>query len=238
MEYDSYEEIVRRLTEIQRVHSDIVSLEVIGESCEHRSILTVKISGKSKQRSNILFTGGIHGNEKVSVYMVLRLIEVLVQGYGHDQRVRNLIDRSDIYLIPVINPDGYTRSKRVNARGVDLNRNFAVGFPRKRIFSGWNKWPFYAGPFPYSEPETRAVLSLIQRVTFSVSLSFHSTGGFIGYCYGYTRGKAPDINILKSIAVQMRARQPLDKYSIHQQSWLYRVRGCLEDFLIVVKSRY
>jgi len=207
MVYDSYDEIVRKLTEIQRVNS--ITLEVIGESVEHRSILAMRISGKSKRRAKVLFTGGIHGNEKIGVSMVLRLIEILVQGYGHDRRIRNLIDRSDIYLIPLINPDGYTRSRRLNARGVDLNRNYEVGFTRNRILSRWGKWPFYAGPFPYSEPETRAV--------------------FIGYSYGYSTKKAPDYKLLKSIAVEMKSRQPLERYAIRQQSWLYRVKGCLED---------
>jgi len=229
MVYDSYDEIVRKLTEIQRVNSDIITLEVIGESVEHRSILAMRISGKSKRRAKVLFTGGIHGNEKIGVSMVLRLIEILVQGYGHDRRIRNLIDRSDIYLIPLINPDGYTRSRRLNARGVDLNRNYEVGFTRNRILSRWGKWPFYAGPFPYSEPETRAVLSLLKRVRFSVALAFHSTGGFIGYSYGYSTKKAPDYKLLKSIAVEMKSRQPLERYAIRQQSWLYRVKGCLED---------
>ena len=229
MAYDSYDEIVRKLTEIQRVNSDIITLEAIGESVEHRSILTMRITGKLKQRAKVLFTGGIHGNEKISVSMVLRLIEVLVHSYGHDRRVRNLIDRSDIYLIPVINPDGYARSKRLNTRGVDLNRNFEVGFARNRILGRWNKWPFYAGPYPYSEPETKAVNSLLQRVRFSVALAFHSTGGYIGYSYGYSTKKAPDYKFLKSVAEEMKARQPLEKYAIRQQSWLYRVKGCLED---------
>jgi len=231
MEYDSYEEIVRKLTELQRVHSDIVTLEAIGESYEHRSIFSIKISGKSKQRAKILFSGGIHGNEKIGVSMILRLIEVLAHGYGNDRRVRNLIDKSDIYLIPVINPDGYSKSRRTNARGVDLNRNYEVGSARRGILDGWKRWPFYPGESPYSEPETRAVCSLIKRVKFSVAVSFHSTGGVIGYSHGYTRKKARDFELLKSIAVEMRDRQPLEKYVVHQQSWLYRIKGCLEDEL-------
>ena len=89
------------------------------------------ISGSSNCSPKALFVGGIHGNEKVGVYMVLRLIEVLLNGYGDDRRVKNLVDQREIWFIPVLNPDGYVASRRKNARGVDLNRNFETAFSHR-----------------------------------------------------------------------------------------------------------
>jgi len=229
MFYYSFEKIGQRLAEIRNAHSDIVALDTIGKSFEQRPIPAVRIAGSADHPPKALFVGGIHGNEKVGVHMVLRLIEVLVSGYRNDQRIRSLVGRREIWLVPLLNPDGYVKSSRRNARGVDLNRNFETAFAERGPLGRLKAWPFYAGPFPYSEPETQSIRSLVEQIDFSVALSFHSFGGLIGYPYGYSRKRPKDFELLKAIAEKMRSRQPFEKYAPRQQSWLYLPRGCLED---------
>lgn len=227
--YQSYGSLGQTLAKIADEHSDIVTLEMIGESWERRPIQAVRISGAGGSVPKVLFVGGIHGNEKVGVYAVLRLIEKLALQYRTDPKVTGLVDHREAWLVPVVNPDGYARSRRRNARGVDLNRNFETAFDRRSFLNKWRKWPFYAGPFPYSEPETQALWDLIQRIDFAAVLSFHSFGGIIGFPYGHSKRRASASAMLKAVAEEMRRKQPLEEYAVRQLSWLYSQRGCLED---------
>jgi len=231
MPYQSYDAIWRTLSRIAAEHPDVVTLETIGESCEQRPIPAVRVCGDESSAPKALFVGGIHGNEKVGVAAVLRLIEVLALGYRSAPKVRGLVNHREAWLVPVINPDGYERSRRRNARGVDLNRNFAAAFARRGLLNRWRAWPFYSGPFPYSEPETQALQSLTRRIDFAVALSFHSFGGLICFPYAHSAKKAGDYGLLKMVAEEMRRRQPFERYALRQLSWLYSPRGSLEDEL-------
>lgn len=229
--YLEYEEILEYLLEQQVAHPQIARLEEIGRSCSDRPIMAVRISGADDQAPAVLFVGGIHGNERIGVMMVLRLIEELLGRYESDPRIASLVNSKDIRLIPVANPDGYVLSRRRNARGVDLNRNFAVAFSNRGLLSRHQKWLFYPGPYPYSEPETQAIMSLLKSRRFSVALSFHSFGGRILFPWGHTRRKPKDVEVFKKLSGEMRRRQPLEKYRIERLSWFYGLRGCLEDEL-------
>ncbi len=72
--------------------------------------------------------------------------------------------------MPLVNPDGFQRRKRRNARKVDINRNFPtknweVGNPRSRMFGGFK---------PASEPETKAVIRLIEQYKPDAIVTVHS----------------------------------------------------------------
>lgn len=207
----------------------LVRLETIGHSHQGRPILAVRLAAGPSER-RILFVGGIHGLERVGVAMVLHLLGTLLRGYGGDPRITSLLGRVEVWGVPLANPDGYAAGRRPNARGVDLNRNFGVGFATSPLAT-WRRWPFYGGPSPYSEPESQALKAFAERQRFAIALSFHSFGGLINYPYGHTRRPPPDAPLLRAIAQEMRRRQPYERYAVRPLSWLYCPRGCLEDDL-------
>jgi len=115
------------------------------------------------RRRTVLVLGGMHGDEPKSVFVARRFIEFL-EADGELGRAA----RWDV--IPVVNPDGFRRRERRNARGVDINRNFPTTnwertSPRSRM---------YGGPKPVSEPETRAVMRAVQRFRPSRIVTIHS----------------------------------------------------------------
>ena len=74
----------------------------------------------------------------------------------------------NLWLIPVLNPDGLAAGTLGNAHGVDLNRNFPY---RWRHLGG--SGTFNSGPSRLSEPESRAAYRLILRVKPRLSIWFH-----------------------------------------------------------------
>ncbi len=137
--------------------SDVVRrVEVIGESVRERPIRAVEMGDRASARK-VLVVGCIHGNECAGI-AVTRL---LARG-----RVPTTYD---LWIVHNVNPDGYALRVRQNARGVDLNRNF----PSEWRLSGERWDPYYSGPRPLSEPETRIARRLILRVEPDVTLWFH-----------------------------------------------------------------
>jgi protein MpaA len=76
-------------------------------------------------------------------------------------------------VVPNLDPDGSARRSRLNAAGVDLNRNFAAGWRPL----GAPGDPEYSGPHPFSEPETRLAARLVGRLRPRVTIWFHQHWG-------------------------------------------------------------
>ncbi len=111
----------------------------------------------------VLVAAAIHGNE-VSGRQIARAVAAA----GLDEEVPRGID---LWVVTTANPDGVRRGTRQNARGVDLNRNFPVAW-RPLTCPG----RYCSGPAPASEPETRALVRLIERTRPRVAIWWHSTG--------------------------------------------------------------
>jgi len=122
----------------------------------------------------ILFTGAIHGNEVGTKYLMDRWIQDL------EANARNIPADKSVVVVPQINPDGVASGSRTNGRNIDLNRNFATSDWRKDITDVNNRpFPGGGGDAPMSEPETRAIAGLAQRLHPSLILSYHSIGGVV-----------------------------------------------------------
>ena len=134
----------------------------------------------------------------------MRLIKYLTSKYGSDPRVTHLLDTTEVWVVPVANPDGYQytftteRLWRKNLRdnngdgqitigdGVDLNRNFDAhwGYDDE----GSSPLPMdgtYRGAAPNSEPETQAVINLVRNQNFKFILSYHTFSDLILYPWSW-----------------------------------------------------
>ncbi len=108
-----------------------------------------------------LILAGFHGDEPASFRLVLRLADLL-------EAEPDLISKP-VVLIPVVNPDGLLEYRRTNANSVDINRNF----PGANWSASASEAKFSPGSKPASEPETRAVLSLIEQYKPARIISIH-----------------------------------------------------------------
>ena len=125
----------------------------LGRSEDGRPIVVVRAGDPRGPR--VLVVGCIHGNEGAGI-AVARALE-----RSHA--------RVDLWIVPDLNPDGHARGTRQDARGVDLNANWS-----SQWHGGGRPWdPYYAGPRPFSERETRIARDLILRLRPRVTIWFH-----------------------------------------------------------------
>lgn len=128
----------------------------IGRSAQGRAITAVRV-GDPRAPRKVLVVGEIHGTEPAGRAVTRRL-----------RRARPPRG-TELWLIDDVNPDGAAARSRQNARGVDLNRNFSVGWRGGgRAFD-----TFFGGPAPFSEPESRAVRDLTLRIRPRVTVWYH-----------------------------------------------------------------
>jgi murein peptide amidase A len=135
---------------------------VLGYSVDHRPIVAKLIASGGARRS-VLVVGSIAGDESGGT-AVAEALASLPAARG----VR-------LWLIPDMNPDGAVRGTRVNAHGVDLNRNFPFRWhPLADTDSR-----YFPGDRPGSEPESRAVEAFISRVRPQLTIWVHQPYGLI-----------------------------------------------------------
>ena len=134
-----------------------------------------------------------------------------------EDRVRAVIDNTEIFIIPMVNPDGveytlnhdqwrknrepiYDDNGNIISYGVDLNRNYGFkwnlydilpNFYGDRWTASPNSWN-YRGEYPFSTRETKAVKDVVEAEDINISISYHSYGEFIIFPWSHTSGITPD----------------------------------------------
>lgn len=252
-EYRSNIGIINVLNNLEATYPNIVKTIIIGNSHEGKPIIAVKISDspgtEDPSENDVLFVGGTHAREYISIEVPLRIAEYLAQNYATNTEVKDLVDNREIWIVPCLNPDGFEHSYttyrywRKNRRdlawssafGVDLNRNFDFHWGNVLADRVWFN-DTYRGPNAFSEPCTQALKHLIEAhengddilggaPQFSMILSYHSYGQDILYPWGYTTDPAPDVAKLKLIAENIEALiEDVNgtPYDVKQSSHLYK----------------
>jgi hypothetical protein len=133
--YPTYNEYIAMMEKFQADYPDLCKIEEFGESVQGKKLLAAKISDSvslKETEPEFLYTSTIHGNELVGYVLSLRLIDYLLSNYRKDVFVTRLVDSIEIWICPLLNPDGtyyggdniINGARRYNSNGKDLNRNF------------------------------------------------------------------------------------------------------------------
>ncbi|MGD2108190.1 MAG: M14 family murein peptide amidase A [Phycisphaerae bacterium] len=115
-------------------------------------------------QSPVLVLAGIHGDEPKSVTVATRLREALSSDRSQ------AVGEAHWIVVPVANPDGYALRRRGNANRVDINRNF----PTENWERSSKRSRMFGGDEPASEPETKALIGLIEQTQPVAIISIHS----------------------------------------------------------------
>ncbi|CAL8308457.1 unnamed protein product [Merluccius merluccius] len=231
--YHSLEDIYHWLNKTAYENPDRVKVILIGSSFEKRPLYVVKLSVDSNPNKTAIWLDcGIHAREWISQAFCLWFVQYSLSYYQQNRDITRILDTMDVYVLPVMNPDGYkytwttdrfwrkNRSVREDSRcfGADLNRNFDASW----CTAGASHDPcseIYCGEFPESEPESRAVASFLRKHKEVVKLyvSIHSYSQMLLFPYSYTRERTENHDDL--LAMVKEAAHSIKRY--YKNSYKY-----------------
>ncbi|XP_029030638.1 carboxypeptidase B2 [Betta splendens] len=184
--YHRLEEIYDWINRTSQDNPSVVKVILIGSSFEKRPLYVLKLSLNNMPNKKAMWIDcGIHAREWISPAFCLWFVRYSLSYYQQHQDITNILNSMDVYVLPVMNPDGYhytwtkNRMWRKNRSisdtsscvGVDLNRNFDANW----CTQGASPEPcseIYCGAFPESEPESQAVADFLRSHKDSVQLYF------------------------------------------------------------------
>jgi hypothetical protein len=221
--YPHLQILEQQFADLVRAFPQLTHIEQIGQSSYWgQPLWGIRVSDNpdiDEDEPAILFTGVHHAREPLGAFLCKALMEELLINYGKSATHTRLVDSLEIWLVPMVNPDGYDYVMqrqlqfpwwRKNLRdnngdgffdplvdGVDLNRNYDYHWEE-----GGDGNPaswFYRGSGAFSEKETQALRDLARRENFVIGVSYHSYGESILYPWGNFH-RAPDQELIFDIA--------------------------------------
>lgn len=195
-------------------HSNIVQIQSIGKTSKTaRELWIIRITDRANETEpgepKVKLTANIHGNERVGGELLLYLIIHLTENYGKDERITRLVDSTDIYIVPFVNPDGTevalegqcsSNVGHHNGNDVDLDSDFPSQYESGDVAAGRKRKSFVedteregGGAEPRRlggdagvegrQSETEALMTWIRMNKFVLSASIH--GGNVRVVYPY-----------------------------------------------------
>uniref|UniRef100_H3CJ35 Carboxypeptidase D n=1 Tax=Tetraodon nigroviridis TaxID=99883 RepID=H3CJ35_TETNG len=189
--YYNYNDLTKRLQALVEKYPHIANLSSVGQSVEGRNLWVMRITKEpnvdSPWKPKFKYVGNMHGDETVSRQVLVYLADYLLSQYGAEPRVSELLNTTDIYIMPSMNPDGFERSTvgdcvgdhggRGNRKQIDLNRSFPDQFGGTMTD-------------PEDVPEVVAVMRWIQENNFVLSGNLH--GGTVVASYPFDDSSTHD----------------------------------------------
>jgi len=206
--YYTYAEVVQKLDSMRLQYPALITAKQNrGTTEEGRTVWAVKISdnadvNESATEPAIYFDALHHAREPQAMAGTMYFMYWLLDNYNTNAEAKYLVDNREIFIIPVVNPDGYVRNQTTNPNGggswrknrrnngagcygVDLNRNYNYGWGYNNGSSGDPCSDTYRGPSASSEPETQAVKNFVTLIQPKIAFSVHSQAGRYLNPYGY-----------------------------------------------------
>ncbi len=247
--YHNYSELTEELNKLAAANRDLVSMQSIAKTNEGRDLWSIRISGNLNTASikpGVIFMGGHHAREHLSIEMPLMLAQYLVEQYRTgNSRIVNLINNRDIHIIPIVNPDGaeydikdgsYKMWRKNRTRnsdgtfGVDLNRNYGYQWGTGGSSSSPSS-DTYKGTKPFSEIESNAIKNYIEaNENINILLSFHSFSKLILYPWGHKYAAIETANDKRVHELMAQKMSEWNGYTPQQSSELYIASGDTTDW--------
>jgi len=221
--YHNYNQMVELSDSLATNFPEICKKIVLATSPGGRQLGILKISDNVNTNENepeLMFDGGIHGDEIMGPEIVIRYARELCLGYGNDTTYTDLINNREIWLYYLVNPDGFASGIRYNSNGVDLNRD--AGFM-------WGGEGY--SPFPFSQPETRILRSLWLEHNFVLYNNFHGGTEVISLPWSYRVSQPPDWGHIQQLASVYSNASGYPNLAYGQGCIImYQIFGATKDF--------
>lgn len=226
-EYPTHAEITAKLQAAAKKYPSIMQLVSIGKSVKGKDLWVMKISdnvASDEVEPEFKYISSMHGDEITGREMTVSLIEEIGAKYGKDAEITSLVDNSEIYIMPSMNPDGSERKQRGNANGIDLNRNF----PDISSSDGMSM----AG----RQIENQHVMKFQASRKFSLSANFHGGTIVANYPWDSKYDRHPMDAFVQELSLayaelnpEMRNSREFAQGITNGADW-YVVRGGMQDW--------
>jgi carboxypeptidase T len=240
-EYRDYDAITAHLRHLVALAPDRATLHMIGASIEGRPLWAIRI-GNAPAATPFLINGTQHAREWISSMVTTCIADRVLRDADRDPAIRAFIDRTTLWVVPVVNPDGYQyswsgrrywRKNRRGTHGVDLNRNYSVAWGGRGSSSN-ERADTYRGAHAFSEPESAAMRDLIKREHIALHIDFHSFGQLVLYPWSHTNTPTKDRALYAAIGDRIASAifaTHQTRYELMPSIDLYPASGVMSDYV-------
>jgi hypothetical protein len=218
---------------------------------EGRRIFYMKISDNASSAENepqVLYTAVHHAREPQSMMQTIYYMYYLLENYQTDSSIRYIVDHTELYFVPCVNPDGYIynettdpsggglwrKNRKVNVdqtMGVDLNRNYGYSWGYDNVgSSNVGNSQTFRGDSAFSEKETQIIKKFCESKKFVYAANAHSWGNLLIYPWGYTGDAPPDSayfeNAASALIAENHYTHGTDEITVH-----YNTNGTSDDWM-------
>lgn len=253
---ESYQRLAPELEQLDRLIEEAGAaleatvLTTVTYQKQQIPIQAVTLGSAAVDAPTLVFTGGIHGIERIGSQVVLAFLQTLVRRLQWDNGLRAGLQQLRLVFVPVVNPVGIIRQTRANGAGVDLMRNAPIDAEARVPFLiGGQRvsasLPWYRGERDAPmQPESQAVSDLVRRLLstspFTLSLDVHSGYGFLDRLWfplACSHRPVEDLPEIYRLCSLLETTYPNLAYVVEPQSHHYLAHGDLWDYLYLEARR-
>jgi hypothetical protein len=250
--FHTHDEAIAALDKMRQLYPQLITAKSsIGTTAQGRSIYMVKISDNADTDENedeMLYTSIHHAREPIGLSQNLFYMWYLLENYNSDPEIKILVDNTELYFVPIINPDGYIHNQQTNPNGggywrknrrdngdgtygVDLNRNYGYQWAAPGGSTSNSSSDTYHGLSKFSEPETQAMRDFCNQHNFVAALNYHSFGNLLIHPWGYKPNTfTPDQSTFVEICTYMTEENSYT-YGTANQTVNYYAGGSSDDWM-------
>ena len=248
----TFQEMQNILDQMRILYPNLISAKSsIGTSIEGRPLFLVKISDNpdvDEAEPELFLSAVHHAREPISMSQLIYYMWHILENYDTDPTIKTLLNSSELFILPCVNPDGYVYNQTNNPSGggmwrknrknngngtfgTDLNRNYSYNWGYNNSGSSpTTSSDTYRGPSAFSEPETQAIRDFSAAHNFVSAMNFHSYGNYCIYPFGYaTTNNNPEIALFSQMGAYLTAENSFT-YGNSTQTVAYVANGTSDDW--------
>ena len=253
----TYAEVLQELDDMRALYPNLITARSAISTfttTNNNTLQWVKISDNAdtdEAEPEVLYDALHHAREPASMQQLIFYMWYLLENYATNTEVKAIVDNTELYFIPVVNPDGYIYNETTNPNGggfwrknrrnngngtfgVDNNRNY--NYINTSGNSVWNtsgtsndtSADNYAGTGPFSEIENQAMQWFVEQHHFTLALNNHTFGNLFLYPFSYQSIQTVDNTLFATISDEMVLQ---NNFNNILSADLYPAAGDADDFM-------
>jgi hypothetical protein len=173
------------------VDSILLGYHTYAQVCSTMAALAANYPQVEEAEPEFRIVGPHHGDERMGAEIALSFLQYVLASYDTSAAIRHMVDSTELWVIPMVNVDGFVLGQRANANGVDLNRDYGY------------RWDGMGGsPSPFSQPETRLIRQHSIENNISMEFAYHWAAAYVNYLWDNHPADPPDSGFIAALARQ------------------------------------